>query len=164
MKELPGTITAKVIGAEGHTVKLTLKRGSAVISGPDTKTTFEGVPAGTYTLVAQNPFSCRFVDCRATLGLFQPLVAFLRHICHHWQSRRYALCVFCTARQPTSSKTTDSLAYLIYTSGSTGYPKGVMVTNKNLVNFVVGMKQNIKFNKNKTMVSLTNLHTWDNPE
>ena len=49
----------------------------------------------------------------------------------------------------------ESLAYLIYTSGSTGKPKGVMVTNKNLNNFVKGMKEIIEFAPNKNMVSVT---------
>ena len=34
----------------------------------------------------------------------------------------------------------DDLAYLLYTSGSTGKPKGVMVSHKNLLNFLLGMK------------------------
>ena len=49
----------------------------------------------------------------------------------------------------------NTLAYLIYTSGSTGKPKGVMVTNRNLNNFVKGMKEIIEFVPNKNMVSVT---------
>ena len=51
----------------------------------------------------------------------------------------------------------DSLVYLIYTSGSTGKPKGVQITNKNLNNFIKGMKKEIDFNPNKTMVSVTTI-------
>uniref|UniRef100_UPI0012E01BC5 AMP-binding protein n=1 Tax=Vibrio hyugaensis TaxID=1534743 RepID=UPI0012E01BC5 len=40
--------------------------------------------------------------------------------------------------------TPESLAYVIYTSGTTGRPKGVMVTNKNVVNLV--FSQINKFN------------------
>ena len=50
-----------------------------------------------------------------------------------------------------------SLAYLIYTSGSTGKPKGVKISHKNLYNFVKGMNKIIKFNKHKTMVSVTTI-------
>ena len=49
----------------------------------------------------------------------------------------------------------DDLIYLIYTSGSTGKPKGVMLTHKNINNFLEGMKQNIDFSANKTMLSVT---------
>ena len=50
-----------------------------------------------------------------------------------------------------------SLVYLIYTSGSTGNPKGVMITHRNLHNFILGMKQAIDFNPNKVCVSLTTI-------
>ena len=51
----------------------------------------------------------------------------------------------------------NSLVYLIYTSGSTGKPKGVRITNKNLNNFINGMKKLINFDSNKTMVSVTTI-------
>lgn len=51
----------------------------------------------------------------------------------------------------------NSLVYLIYTSGSTGKPKGVRITNKNLNNFVNGMKQLIDFNEDNVMVSVTTI-------
>ena len=51
----------------------------------------------------------------------------------------------------------NALVYLIYTSGSTGKPKGVRITNRNLNNFIQGMKQIIDFNESKTMVSVTTI-------
>lgn len=36
------------------------------------------------------------------------------------------------------------LAYVIYTSGSTGKPKGAMITQRNVVNFFVGMDERLK--------------------
>ena len=51
----------------------------------------------------------------------------------------------------------NTLVYLIYTSGSTGKPKGVQITNRNLNNFIKGMKKEIDFNENKTMVSVTTI-------
>lgn len=47
----------------------------------------------------------------------------------------------------------ESTAYLIYTSGSTGNPKGVMVSNKNVVNFVEAIKNKIELED--TIVSVT---------
>ncbi len=40
------------------------------------------------------------------------------------------------ADNPVDTPDTDALAYCIYTSGSTGVPKGVMIENHNLANFV----------------------------
>ena len=51
----------------------------------------------------------------------------------------------------------DSLMYLIYTSGSTGNPKGVMLTHKNVHNFIVGINNIIDFKNSKTILSLTTI-------
>lgn len=46
--------------------------------------------------------------------------------------------------------------YIIYTSGSTGMPKGVILTHKNIVNFILGTSQKIHF-KGKTIASVTTI-------
>jgi len=51
----------------------------------------------------------------------------------------------------------DALMYLIYTSGSTGEPKGVMVTHKNIHNFLIGLTNIINFSDNSTILSLTTI-------
>ena len=51
----------------------------------------------------------------------------------------------------------ESLMYLIYTSGSTGNPKGVMLTHKNVHNFLIGVNNVINFKQNKTILSLTTI-------
>ncbi len=51
----------------------------------------------------------------------------------------------------------ENLIYVIYTSGSTGKPKGVMLKHQNITNFLLGIKNIIEFNPNKTMVSITTI-------
>jgi len=50
----------------------------------------------------------------------------------------------------------NDIAYLIYTSGSTGNPKGVMLTHRNVINFIKGITDLIDF-ENKTIVSVTTI-------
>ncbi|XET09652.1 amino acid adenylation domain-containing protein [Paenibacillus chitinolyticus] len=51
----------------------------------------------------------------------------------------------------------EHLAYVIYTSGSTGNPKGVMLPHRSVMNFVTGMKEQIAFRPDKTILSLTTI-------
>lgn len=48
-------------------------------------------------------------------------------------------------------------AYVIYTSGSTGVPKGVMVTQQGLCNFVHAIPEVIDFSRGKVIVSVTTI-------
>lgn len=48
----------------------------------------------------------------------------------------------------------NDLLYVIYTSGSTGKPKGVTIKNKNVNNFIMGMREIIDFSHAKAMVSV----------
>ncbi|MEO5902088.1 MAG: MupA/Atu3671 family FMN-dependent luciferase-like monooxygenase, partial [Ilumatobacteraceae bacterium] len=48
-----------------------------------------------------------------------------------------------TATAPDGGAGPDHLAYVIFTSGSTGRPKGVMIEHRNVVNFFVGMDEQL---------------------
>jgi natural product biosynthesis luciferase-like monooxygenase protein len=54
----------------------------------------------------------------------------------------------CVAGESTEAPVTgvhpDDLAYIIYTSGSTGQPKGVMITHRNVANFISAMDEVIE--------------------
>lgn len=49
----------------------------------------------------------------------------------------------------------NDLMYVIYTSGSSGNPKGVMIENDSVINFLYGVQKAIKYNPGQIMLSLT---------
>jgi amino acid adenylation domain-containing protein len=49
------------------------------------------------------------------------------------------------------------LAYIIYTSGTTGVPKGVMIENRSVVNFIKGITDHIPFTNRDAILSLTTI-------
>ena len=51
----------------------------------------------------------------------------------------------------------ENLAYVIFTSGSTGNPKGVMLKQSNIINFINGMMKEFKFRVEDTIVSVTTI-------
>lgn len=51
----------------------------------------------------------------------------------------------------------SDISYLIYTSGSTGNPKGVLVSSKNLINFVYGINEELNINSSDKIVSITTI-------
>jgi len=61
------------------------------------------------------------------------------------------------ARGIESRLSGDNLAYVIYTSGSTGIPKGVMVEQRNVVNFFVGMDRVVDHSPGDTLLAVTSL-------
>ncbi len=57
----------------------------------------------------------------------------------------------------SSSTTPDSMAYVIYTSGSTGQPKGVMIQQRALVNFLCAMKNQPGIQSSDRLLAITTL-------
>ena len=53
----------------------------------------------------------------------------------------------------------EDILYIIYTSGTTGTPKGITISNKNLINFLYSFNDefNNKFNSTDNCLSLTNI-------
>ena len=49
----------------------------------------------------------------------------------------------------------NDLAYLLYTSGSTGKPKGVMVSHRNLLNLLLGVRSILKTDVDTRLLSVT---------
>ena len=61
---------------------------------------------------------------------------------------------FVSIQNKVSSK---DLMYVIYTSGSTGLPKGIMISNENVVNYLYALKQIVPINKYQNFVSVTTM-------
>ncbi len=55
------------------------------------------------------------------------------------------------------NRNVEDTIYSIYTSGSTGNPKGVKISNKNLINFINGSNKILKINKNNIVVSVSTI-------
>jgi amino acid adenylation domain-containing protein len=53
--------------------------------------------------------------------------------------------------------TPSDLVYVIYTSGTTGTPKGVMIENRSLINFIKGMTEIIRYDEATIILSLITL-------
>jgi amino acid adenylation domain-containing protein len=55
------------------------------------------------------------------------------------------------------SRTSDLLAYIIYTSGTTGKPKGVMVEDRSVVNYIVNVRESVGLSPGYKIDFSTNL-------
>ncbi|MDR3088837.1 MAG: amino acid adenylation domain-containing protein [Desulfobulbaceae bacterium] len=49
----------------------------------------------------------------------------------------------------------DDLAYMIYTSGSTGKPKGSMISHRNIINFLLWVKEGLKIREDERFAFVT---------
>lgn len=58
---------------------------------------------------------------------------------------------------PECVNSNQDLTYIIYTSGSTGLPKGVMLKNINVVNFIYATVKALNLNSNNVIVSVTTI-------
>ncbi len=70
-----------------------------------------------------------------------------------------------TQAVPENRSRPDGLLYVIYTSGSTGQPKGVMVPNRGVANYLLWMKDNFGTGGNSRILAKTSISfdisTWE---
>jgi len=59
--------------------------------------------------------------------------------------------------QPLPPVRGDDLAYVLFTSGSTGQPKGVRILHRNLVNFLLAMREQPGYGAGDTLCAVTTL-------
>jgi amino acid adenylation domain-containing protein len=55
---------------------------------------------------------------------------------------------------PVNAIDLDQTAYIIYTSGTTGKPKGVMASQRNLINYILATQERLGFNHNDVMPAI----------
>ncbi|MFK8103154.1 MAG: non-ribosomal peptide synthase/polyketide synthase, partial [Saprospiraceae bacterium] len=65
-----------------------------------------------------------------------------------------------STEKPIVPRSVDRIVYTIYTSGSTGNPKGVMITNQALVNFLSSMIKQLSVNTGDTLERLLAVTTY----
>ena len=62
-----------------------------------------------------------------------------------------------SVHNPETAGNGSNLAYILYTSGTTGKPKGVMIEQKNIINFMIGMDDIIGVYDVTTVTGLNNI-------
>ncbi|WP_347175254.1 amino acid adenylation domain-containing protein [Polaribacter uvawellassae] len=81
----------------------------------------------------------------------------------------YSLCSFSnllndfseTLPKENSAVCSNTPAYIMFTSGSTGFPKGVVISHQNVINFIKWAKETYQIKKNDVFTNLNPMH-FDN--
>ncbi|EEF63175.1 amino acid adenylation domain protein [Pedosphaera parvula Ellin514] len=60
-------------------------------------------------------------------------------------------------RNPKTTVSAENAIYVIFTSGSTGQPKGVLISHRSFINFLIGMQQEPGLEKDDVILAVTTL-------